>query len=120
MRSCKNCLLRGHEVTLFEKGDKLGGQLLAGSTMKIKHDVARYIENLNYQMNLLKEKGLDIRLNTEVKIEDLRDKYDVIICANGIKPFIPKIEGLERIRYIEARELLMKGMAIPHDVKRLQ
>lgn len=117
--AAKTAFLRGHEVTLFEKGDKLGGQLLAGSTMKIKHDVARYIENLNYQMNLLKEKGLDIRLNTEVKIEDLRDKYDVIICANGIKPFIPKIEGLERIRYIEARELLMKGMAIPHDVKKV-
>ncbi|QCX33210.1 FAD-dependent oxidoreductase [Caloramator sp. E03] len=117
--AAKTAFLRGHEVTLFEKDNMLGGQLIAGSKMKIKHDVERYINNLNYQMNLLKEKGLDIRLGCEVKKEDLIGKYDVIICANGLSPFMPQIDGMDKIRYIEAREFLKNDMNIPKDVKKV-
>lgn len=117
--AAKTAFLRGHEVTLFEKGDRLGGQLIPGSNMKIKHDLARYVSNLNYQMELLQKQGLDIRLNTEVTKEDLKGKYDVIICANGLNPIIPKIDGVEKIRHIEARELLKSGMNLPEDVKKV-
>ena len=81
--------------------------------MKIKHDVERYVSNLSYQMNLLEKQGLMIRLNTEAKVEDLKEKYDTIICAIGLTPIIPKIEGIDKIRYIEARELLNKDMDLP-------
>ncbi|SKA77707.1 2-enoate reductase [Caloramator quimbayensis] len=117
--AAKTAFLRGHEVTLFEKDNMLGGQLIAGSKIKIKHDVERYIKNLNYQMNLLKEKGLDIRYNCEVKKEDLIGKYDVIICANGLSPFVPQIDGMDKIRHIEAREFLKSDMSLPKDVKKV-
>lgn len=117
--AAKTAVLRGHEVTLFEKENKLGGQLLLGSKLKIKHDLARYIDNLQYQMDMLLEKGLNVKYNTEVKAEELKDKYDVIICSNGIKPFIPKIEGLEKIPYVDSREFLKQDMKLKDDIKKV-
>lgn len=117
--AAKTLFKRGHNVTLFEKKDKLGGQLYLGGKPKIKHDVAKYINNLQYQMGLLEKEGLKIVYNKEVKVEDLKDKYDVIICSNGLKPFVPNIEGMKDIRYIESREFLEKDMALPEDVKKV-
>lgn len=115
----KTAVLRGHSVTLFEKGDSLGGQFMLASEMKIKHDVARYLENLEHQMENLRERGLDIRYNTLVNAETLEKDYDAVICCNGIRPVIPAIPGKENIRFTEARELLKNGMALPDDVKRV-
>lgn len=117
--AAKTAFLRGHKVTLYEKGDRLGGQLLVGSSMKIKHDVERYVANLQYQMRLLENQGLAIKLNTEVQAEQLKGKYDVIICATGIEPSFPKIQGMENIRHIEARELLMRKMELPEETKKI-
>lgn len=111
--------MRGHKVTLYEKGTGVGGQLIVGSNMKIKHDVLRYVQNLQYQMNILEKDGLEIKYNTSVNSEDLKDKYDVIICCNGLKPVIPNIPGKDSIRFSEARDFLINGMEIPEDVKKV-
>lgn len=115
--AAKTAHSRGHKVTLFERSDKLGGQLVTGSLMKIKHDLKRYVENLQYQMSLLEKEGLEVVYNASVRAEDLAGKYDAIICANGLKPVVPKIEGMEKIKHIEAREFLNNGMKLPDDVR---
>ena len=117
--AAKTAHLRGHKVTLLEKNNKLGGQLIYGGNMKIKHDLLRYVENLQYQMELLEKSGLEIKYNTTVNAEELKGKYDVIICSNGIKPFIPNITGKDSIRCSEAREFLSKDMKLPEDVKKV-
>lgn len=115
----KTAFLRGHDVTLFEKTDKLGGQYIPGSNMKIKHDLSRLLENTRYTMELLQQKGLKIEYNIEVKEKDLNDKFDVIVCANGIIPFIPKMNGLDEIRHVEARDFLNKNMELESDIKKV-
>ncbi|HBK69620.1 MAG TPA: NADH:flavin oxidoreductase [Firmicutes bacterium] len=117
--AAKTAFARGHQVTLFEKTNQIGGQLVAGGKMKIKHDVAKYLRNLQYQMDILSKNGLEIKYNTVVKTEDLKDKYDVIICANGLTPVVPEIEGKDLIRSLEAREFLLNGMRLPEDVKKV-
>lgn len=111
--------LRGHKVTLYEKGQNVGGQLILGGSMKIKHDLERYVQNLQYQMELLQKDGLDIKYGSSVSLEDLKGKYDVIICSNGLKPTIPNIEGKDSLRYSEAREFLNNKMELPPDVKKV-
>lgn len=117
--AARTAFLRGHKVTLFEKEDNVGGQLFLAGKLKIKHDVARYIDNLKYQMDMLEKQGLEIKYNTKVKVEDLKGQYDVIICCNGIKPFIPKIEGMEKIPYKESREFLKDDLRLPQNVKKV-
>jgi 2-enoate reductase len=117
--AARTALLRGHRVTLFEKSGALGGQLNAGGSMKIKHDLKRYTENLRYQMEQLEKQGLELKLNTAATAGELKDKYDVIICATGLKPVVPGIEGRENIRFSEARDFLTGGMALPPDVSKV-
>ncbi|MDI6619104.1 MAG: FAD-dependent oxidoreductase [Clostridiales bacterium] len=118
--AARTAALRGHKVTLFEKDGRVGGQLLTGSRLKIKHDVLRYVQNLQYRMDILQKNGtLDIKYNTEATLDDLKGKYDVIICSNGLKPFIPEIPGMDTIKYSEARELLKNGMEMPEGTKKV-
>lgn len=117
--AAKTLFERGHHVTLFEKKDRVGGQLLAASKLKIKHDVKRYVDNLQYQMDLLEKEGLNIHYNKEVEANDLKDEFDVIICSNGIKPYIPNIKGMDSIRYSESRDFLYKDMELPKDVEKV-
>ncbi|HEY8344749.1 MAG TPA: FAD-dependent oxidoreductase [Bacillota bacterium] len=117
--AAKTAFARGHQVTIFEKTPQVGGQLVAGSKMRIKHDVARYLHNLQSQMDLLNQDGLEIKYNTVVKPEDLKGNFDVIICANGLKPVVPEIEGKDQIKSIEARTLLYNEMKLPDGVQKV-
>lgn len=115
--AAKTAYSRGHQVTVFEAKEKVGGQLLLGSQMKIKHDIVKYLENLQYQMDLLEKEGMKIHYQTKVEFDDLKDKYDVIICSNGLKPFIPMIDGIDSIPYQESREFLESAMDLPEGVE---
>jgi 2-enoate reductase len=117
--AAKTAFQRGHKVTLFEKGDKVGGQLGLGGKLKIKHDVVRYTENLQYRMDQLQSQGLDIRYNSDVEVGQLLEQYDVIICSNGIKPVIPPIEGKDSIPYMEAREFLKNDCRLPANTSKV-
>lgn len=108
---------RGHDVTLFEKGDRIGGQLYTASRMVIKHDIKRYLENLEYQMSLLQKEGLKVVFNTYIRPENVGNIFDVIICCNGLRTVIPSIEGLDMVKHMEARKFLDMGMKMPSDVK---
>jgi 2-enoate reductase len=114
--AAKTAVARGHQVTLFERENRVGGQLRAGEPMKIKHDVTKYVENLQYQIGQLEQKGLMVKYNTEIKAEDITGQYDVIICGNGLKPSQPKIPGIENLPGMEAREFLKHGMKLPEGV----
>ncbi|MGE5423290.1 MAG: FAD-dependent oxidoreductase [Ignavibacteriales bacterium] len=117
--AAKTALARGHQVTIFETSDRVGGQLLTGSKMEIKHDLALYIDNLQYQMDKLQESSLEIKYGTPATLDDLKDNFDVIICSTGLIPAVPNIPGLDPARCIEAHELLNKDMRLPDWVKRV-
>ncbi|WP_340818124.1 FAD-dependent oxidoreductase [Methanolobus sp. WCC4] len=113
MTACK----RGHDVTLFEKTDRIGGQLFTAGKMTIKHDIRRYLENLQYQVRLMEKKGLKVELEREIRTDEIDGEYDVIICCNGLRTRSPDIEGIEAIKHIEAREFLNSDMELPADAK---
>ncbi len=110
---------RGHNVTLYEKGSSIGGQILLGSQWKIKHDLALYLENLQYQMEQYKRQGLDLQLDREVKLEDLKGQFDVIICCTGLKGQIPVVEGTNHMAHQEVRDFLRAGGRLPAGVKQV-
>ncbi|MDW7733080.1 MAG: FAD-dependent oxidoreductase [Methanolobus sp.] len=110
---------RGHDVTLFEKTGQIGGQLFLAGKMKMKHDIRRYLGNLRHQLAILEDGGMEIDFNREVGTGDVKDMFDVIICCNGLKTDISSIEGLEKVKYLEAREFLKKDMELPEGAENI-
>jgi len=111
--------LRGHDVTVFEKDDRIGGQLYAGSKMYIKHDVKQYLDNLAYQMELLMNDGLSVEFNREVLAADLKGKFDVVICCNGLRVKAPFVDGMDNIGYQEVRPFLLNDMTLPEGAQKV-
>lgn len=95
---------RGHKATLAEKGDRLGGQLLAATLPPHKEELT----NLNvYLKNQVRKHGIDIRLNEEVTIEFIKKmKPDAVIVATGAKPLIPDIPGATQTNVATAIDVL--------------
>ncbi|AZZ91487.1 FAD-binding protein [Hahella sp. KA22] len=84
---------RGHDVTLFDGGDKIGGQFNVAKLIPGKEE---FYETLRYFDRMLKKHNVDVRLNTRVSAEDLKaGGYDEVILATGVSPRIPEIEGID-------------------------
>ena len=75
---------RGHQVTLAEASDKLGGQFrLAGLTPR-RHQIIDYLDWFERQLTRLQVKVL---LNTPLDAEEVQDMgADVVIVATGSLP----------------------------------
>ena len=85
---------RGHQVTIYEKGDKLGGQLNSFvDGMSFKRDMKEYLQYLTTQV---KKEDITVKLNTEATPEMVfAENPDAVFVAVGAKPVIPPIKGVE-------------------------
>ena len=86
---------RGHEVGLFEREDRPGGWLRAGSVPAIKFDVGNYLRHLEYRLaKSASDDGLDVKFSTEVTPDFLRSSgFDAVVCCTGSSPIRPPIQG---------------------------
>ncbi|TET41648.1 MAG: FAD-dependent oxidoreductase [Dehalococcoidia bacterium] len=82
---------RGHQVTLCEKGDRLGGQLLTASLPPHKDEISTLIQSLSVRTQ---KAGVEVKLSTEVDLKTIEQgKPDVVVLATGATPIIPDIPG---------------------------
>jgi len=105
MVAAEVCCMRGHNVSLFEKSDHLGGNLNAASKADFKHDILSF---LKYQGNQLKKvDNLKINMNTEVTREIiLKEQPDTVFIATGSEPIREiSIRGLKNIPHIAAKDV---------------
>jgi NADPH-dependent 2,4-dienoyl-CoA reductase/sulfur reductase-like enzyme len=85
---------RGHDVTLYEASDHLGGHVVPGSALPFKKDVKDYLDYLVCQANKAPAR---ILLNTEATKEILEvERYDALIIAVGSKPIVPPLPGINK------------------------
>ena len=85
---------RGHEVTLAEKTDQLGGQFALAWKAPGKEDMKL---GLDAMRRSLKECGASILMSREVDaalVEEIRP--DLLVWAIGAVQNVPEIRGLER------------------------
>lgn len=89
METARVAAMRGHDVTIVDKGDKLGGTLFFASVCTpTNYRIVRYLER---QLELL---GVHVILNTEVDRSFIdRFKPDVVVLATGSKRDLPNIRG---------------------------
>lgn len=99
---------RGHNVTLFEKGDKLGGQFNFAKQIPGKGEFQKTLDYYSYQIEKF---GVDVRLQHEASIEDLKG-FDEVVLATGVVPREPHIEGIEHPSVMSYVDVL-SGRKIP-------
>jgi 2-enoate reductase len=98
MEAARTAALRGHTVTLWEAGDRLGGNLIPAGA----HDFKTELRELNqWYQRQLDRTGVTVVLNTREKGLDTPQAIaqahpDVVILAVGAAPVIPRIPGIER------------------------
>ncbi|HSO20258.1 MAG TPA: FAD-dependent oxidoreductase, partial [Desulfosarcina sp.] len=94
---------RGHRVTLFERQDRIGGQLNLSVRIPGKEEFA---ETLRYFRRQLVLSGVTVRHNTGVAADSLTDgAFDEIVVATGVRPRALDIPGADHptvISYVEA------------------
>lgn len=104
--------MRGNNVTLMEKGNQIGGALIPAGKASFKHHDHQLAA---WFANELKLNNVDIRLNCEATIENIKAcNPDVVVTALGAKPFIPSIPGVENALLAEEvlNDVSMAGQKI--------
>ncbi len=101
MEAARVAALRGHQVTLCEKGHRLGGTLFFSSLVWEPNG-----ELVDYLERQIRRLPIDLRLGQEVTPETVAElKPDVILVAVGAKREAPAIPGIERREVLSGDEL---------------
>ncbi len=93
---------RGHAVTLFDKADRIGGQLHYAAAIPGKEEFRGLI---SWYETELAESDVTLRLGRAPSPEDLSD-FDEVIVATGVRPRDPAIPGQDRPSVISYVDLL--------------
>jgi len=104
MEVARVAALRGHEVCLYEKEEKLGGQFALAAIPPCKQEITKIINYLSVQ---IKKTGVKVALGkkvTEKIIDELQP--EVVIIATGASPLIPEIPGVRGERVVTAHDVL--------------
>jgi 2,4-dienoyl-CoA reductase-like NADH-dependent reductase (Old Yellow Enzyme family)/thioredoxin reductase len=95
MQAALTAALRGHDVVLYEKSGRLGGNLIYAGALEIKADMKRYAEWLVRQTE--NAPGITVNLNTEATaVKIASDKADAVIVAVGADPIPADFPGADR------------------------
>ncbi|MBP7133380.1 MAG: NADPH-dependent 2,4-dienoyl-CoA reductase, partial [Aquabacterium sp.] len=95
---------RGHEVTLFEAGEDVGGQFNIAKQIPGKEE---FYETLRYYRNEIKLAGVKAQFNTRVGVDELvQGGFDEILLATGVTPRTPPIEGVDHPKVLSYLDVL--------------
>jgi 2,4-dienoyl-CoA reductase (NADPH2) len=108
LEACKVLAQRGHQVTLFEKGANIGGQLLHAVLVPGKQE---FLNTIRYYKNYLKENGVRIEFKSSPSPEDLQ-KFDAVIVATGARPRMADISGSDRTSCISYEDFFNNPAAV--------
>ena len=94
MEAARTSALRGYAVTLFEKGDHLGGHIVEAGAHDFKKEIARLNAWYRRELDRL---GVKVELNHEPCVNCVKKQSpDAVILATGTTPATPPIPGLEK------------------------
>ena len=98
------CAVRGHQVTLVEKANELGGNFRIAAYPTGKGQLTEAIRSMIVKCQ---QAGVDLRCGVEAEEMLLRSLApDAIILATGSTPLILPIPGLSDCGYVTAQDML--------------
>lgn len=98
------CAYRGHEVTLYEKNQTLGGNMRLAAYPPGKGDITNMVRSYIAKCEAC---GVSLITGKAVTAKDIEaEKPDAVILATGSNPLILPIPGIEDTGVVHAGDLL--------------
>ena len=99
---------RGHDVSLFERDVRPGGQLYLAAAAPGRSEFAEFAKNLASQ---IEHRDIKLHLNTEINGQTIemiidKEKPDHIILATGASSITPPIPGVDLPNVVQAWDVL--------------
>lgn len=100
---------RGHDVTLYEKEGRLGGQVNLAKAPPGKAEFHNVIESMKHRM---RQRAVKVMLNARLTSDMVKKgKPDVLVVASGAKPLEVDIPGIQKPHVVSAWDVLMDKVA---------
>ena len=113
MEAALVCKKRGHEVTVYEKSDRLGGVFIAAAAPSYKE---KDKELITWYEREIAANNIDVKFNTEIHPEDIASLgADEVIVATGAKAKRLPVKGAAEYG-IEAVDFLLGNKSVGENV----
>ncbi|MCA6065223.1 NADPH-dependent 2,4-dienoyl-CoA reductase [Thalassolituus marinus] len=105
---------RGHNVTLFEGRNEIGGQFNYASKIPGKEE---FKETIRYFNAMIKKHNIDLKLGHRVNVDELKaGGFDEVVVATGVEPRVPGIPGVDSDKVLTYQEVLDKELQLGKNV----
>jgi 2,4-dienoyl-CoA reductase-like NADH-dependent reductase (Old Yellow Enzyme family)/thioredoxin reductase len=115
LKAAETAALRGHDVTLVEAQERLGGQVLtAAAAMPYRDEFAnsvRQLESEILRLGVRVERGRTVDVGTIAELAP-----DVVVVATGSVPTRPHLPGDGADRMVSAQDAILHGVTGPRVV----
>lgn len=100
----------GHDVTLFDSSERIGGQFNVAMQVPGKEEFA---QTLRYFAKRIEVTGVKLKLKKRVtRAQLLKQGFDDIIVATGIVPRTPRIPGVEHAKVVSYLDVLQRKVTL--------
>ncbi|MFC2066762.1 FAD-dependent oxidoreductase, partial [Chloroflexota bacterium] len=114
MEAAKILAKRGHQVSLYERSDRLGGQWNIACKDEAKKHFASVTKRMSSELEIA---GVEINLNREVTSKLVRVvKPDAVVVATGAVPRILNIPGIDDKNVVQAIDVLAGKITVGQKV----
>ncbi len=111
LEAARVAALRGHQVTVYEKESKVGGQFNLAAVPPMKQELAKVP---GYFATQVEKASGKLVFNTEVTPELVKElNPDVAIVATGAESLVPNIPGINGDKVTTAHKVLASEVLIP-------
>ena len=107
--------LRGHDVTIYEKSDRLGGLLHAAGAHSFKKEIHKLME---WYIQEMKDLDIPVVFGSEMNAEKIKElRPDIVVMAMGSTALMPKnIQGIDHPKSVSGIDVLAKHLDVGRDV----
>ena len=102
LEAARVAAIRGHHVDIYEKEDRIGGQIHIAAAPPRKDEILRSVE---YYENILPGMDVTIHLNTEAT-KEIMNAADAVIVAVGAHDIALPIEGADAPTVVSSWDVL--------------
>jgi len=109
MEAARALAERGARVTLFDSGERIGGQFLMAGAVPGKAD---FLQTVRYFENELARLGVDVRLHASVNAAHELAGYDHVVVSTGVRPRRVTVPGSDFGHVIDYAQAFAEPAAV--------